>query len=143
MKKTNLWLLALVIIVFTACSSSVTETTFTATLAGSNEVPAVTTTATGSATLTLDGNTATVTGTYAGLSGAPRAAHVHGPAAAGSNAGVIFALTATDGTTVGTGTLSGTADLTDAQITELKDGLYYVNVHTEANTPGEIRGQLE
>src|SRR5262249_25959821 len=41
------------------------------------------------------------------------------------------------------GTFSGTtAALTDAQVTALKTGGLYVNVHTAANTSGEIRGQI-
>jgi hypothetical protein len=32
--------------------------------------------------------------------------------------------------------------LTDAQIAQLEAGKWYVNIHTEANKPGEIRGQL-
>jgi hypothetical protein len=42
------------------------------------------------------------------------------------------------------GELSGTwEDMTAAEVQNLRDGLYYVNVHTEMNGPGEIRGQLE
>ena len=40
------------------------------------------------------------------------------------------------------GPMTGTATLTDAQITDLLAGKYYVNVHTEQNKGGEIRGQL-
>jgi hypothetical protein len=127
--------------------------TYKATLAGTNEVPPVTTTATGTATATLDISTKvlTVTGTYTGLSGAVTApgalasgAHIHGPAAAGANAGVLFNLTATAGTPVtgGTFTQTTTITLTDAQITEINNGQYYVNLHTVANPGGEIRGQL-
>jgi hypothetical protein len=37
---------------------------------------------------------------------------------------------------------SGASVLTDAQIADLNAGKWYVNVHTEANKGGEIRGQL-
>ncbi|MCA9838148.1 MAG: CHRD domain-containing protein [Trueperaceae bacterium] len=127
-----------------ACSSApAAQTSFDASLSGGAEVPAVTTSGTGSATAVLSGNTITVTGTYSGLSGPATAAHIHGPAAKDATAGVVLALTAAEGTTAGSGTLSGTGTLTDAQITQLRDGLYYINVHTAANASGEIRGQLE
>ena len=38
--------------------------------------------------------------------------------------------------------IKGSATLTDAQIAQLEAGKWYVNIHTEANKPGEIRGQL-
>ena len=38
--------------------------------------------------------------------------------------------------------IKGLATLTDAQIAQLEAGKWYVNIHTEANKPGEIRGQL-
>lgn len=135
------------IAVMTSCGGAMT-TTYKTTLAGSNEVPPVTTTATGTVTATLDASTKvlTVTGSYSGLSGPVVApgAHIHGPAAIGANAGVLFPLTATAGATTGSGTLVQTATitLTDAQITEINNGQYYVNLHTTANNGGEVRGQL-
>ena len=73
---------------------------------------------------------------YQGLTGPAAAGHIHGPAAAGANAGVLvpFASPASP--------IKGTATLTDAQIAELKDGKMYVNIHTAENKGGEIRGQL-
>jgi hypothetical protein len=144
MKKLGLVVLSLVVaFVLAACDSGSTTKTYTATLSGAKEVPVVITTATGSATAELDGKVLTVTGTYTGLSGAASNAHIHGPATKTESAGVISAITFTEGATAGSGTLSGTITLTDAKITELQDGLYYVNVHTIANAGGEIRGQLE
>jgi CHRD domain len=134
----------------TACTTPMTNTYKTA-LAGANEVPAVTSTGTGTVTATLDINTKvlTVTGTYEKLSGAVKApgalasgAHIHGPALTTENKPVLFDLTATEGATAGSGTITGTATLTDAQILEINDGKYYVNLHTVANPGGEIRGQL-
>jgi hypothetical protein len=121
---------------------------YTATLNGASEVPAVTTNATGSVTLTLDGTKLDVAGTYSGLSGAPSAAHIHGPAATTATAGVACTITAADGSTVGTGTISGECDVQEAaaagkiDTANLNNGQFYVNVHTTANGGGEIRGQL-
>jgi CHRD domain len=116
---------------------------YAATLSGANEVPAVETAATGAVTLTLTGMDMTLAGTYEGLSGAAQAAHIHGPAAEGTNADVVFPLVFTEGATAGSGTLSGSGTLTEAQLADLQAGLYYVNVHTEANGGGEIRGWLK
>jgi predicted lipoprotein with Yx(FWY)xxD motif len=117
--------------------------TFTATLNGANEVPAITTDGTGSVTATLSGTTLTLNGNYTYLSGPATLAHIHGPAAKTEAAGVLFNLTFTNEGNPGSGKLSATLTLTPEQVAQLKDGLYYVNVHTAANKAGEIRGQLE
>ena len=76
--------------------------------------------------------------TYSGLSGAPVAAHFHGPADPGANAGVAVPIAPPL-----TSPINGTATLTDAQAAELLAGKYYVNLHTAANPAGEIRGQVQ
>jgi hypothetical protein len=108
-------------------------------LAGTNEVPPTTSAGKG----TLDGSfdTAskqlTYTVTYSGLTGPATAAHFHGPAAAGANAGVAVPAQGPL-----TSPIKGTATLTDAQAADLQGGKYYFNIHTDANKPGEIRGQV-
>ncbi|MNS86016.1 CHRD domain protein [compost metagenome] len=74
--------------------------------------------------------------TYEGLSGPATAAHFHGPAAAGANAGVVlpFASPASP--------IEGQATLTPAQAADLVAGKWYANIHTAANPGGEIRGQM-
>lgn len=74
--------------------------------------------------------------TYNGLSGPATAAHFHGPAAAGANAGVVlpFASAASP--------IEGQATLTPAQAADLVAGKWYANIHTAANPGGEIRGQM-
>lgn len=111
---------------------------FSATLAGASEVPPKTTAGAGTATASLDTATKTLTYDvqYSGLSGPATAAHLHGPAEAGANAGVVvpFPTPASP--------IKGTATLTDAQVGDLMAGRWYANVHTAANPAGEIRGQM-
>ena len=109
-------------------------------VAGTQLHLAVETAASGQATIKIDTNAKTVAWlvTHTGLSGDAKAAHFHGPAAEGENAGVVIDL-------VGGGTTSpiaGTAQLDDAQLADLMAGKWYVNIHTEANGGGEIRGQV-
>ncbi len=128
-------------IALSACSSmpmGSSGATFTASLSGASEVPPTTSTGTGTLEAKLDTGTKVLswTLTYSGLTGPATAAHIHGPAMPGSNAGVIVPFgSASSGST-------GTATLTDAQIADLMAGKWYSNVHTAANPGGEIRGQL-
>ena len=120
-------------------------TTFKATLNGSSEVPSNSSTATGMATLVFynDTKTFTLTGTYNAMT--PSISHIHGPAMAGVNAAPLFDLTITPtpGYNYGTIGYSGSATLSAAQETDLKNNLYYVNVHSAGiYAAGEIRGQL-
>jgi hypothetical protein len=93
----------------------------------------------GTATATLDTSTKTLTWNvdYSGLSGPPTAAHIHGPADPGANAPIVIPFTGNLASPI-----KGSATLTDAQVAQLEAGKWYVNIHTEANKPGEIRGQL-
>lgn len=75
-------------------------------------------------------------GSYSGLSGPATAAHFHGPAESGKNAGVAIPISPN------ASPFEGSATLTDAQAADLLAGKWYVNVHTEANKAGEIRGQV-
>jgi len=112
---------------------------FKATLSGTSEVPPTAGAGAGAATATLD----TATGklvwdvTYSGLTGPALAAHIHGPADPGQNAGVAVPLKVTPSP------IKGSKVLTAAQAADLEAGKYYVNIHTAANKGGEIRGQLQ
>jgi hypothetical protein len=100
--------------------------------------------ATGSGTMTLNlDNTITYSISYSLLEGDYSASHIHGPAAPGVNAGVLFNLVnvAID---THSGTLTGTTPaLTPAQISDLNSGLYYANIHSSVHVGGEIRGQIQ
>jgi hypothetical protein len=117
-------------------------TQFKADLKGSTEVPPNQSPGTGTITVSYDPSTKQVTwqGTFSGLTGPATAAHIHGPAEPGKNAGVVVPLSKKD--TPFTSPFQGSATLTDAQAADLMGGQYYVNIHTEANKGGEIRGQL-
>jgi hypothetical protein len=111
---------------------------FKATMNGKSEVPANATPGTGAVTVTYDTETKKLTwkGSYSGLTGPATAAHFHGPASVGKNAGVMIPISP-DGPS-----FEGSATLNGAQAKALMDGEMYVNVHTAANKGGEIRGQL-
>lgn len=119
-----------------------------ATLSGSNEVPAVTTSATGTATFTImDDGTVSYTITVAGIQNVT-ASHIHdGAAGANGPVAVDFMVAAFSGDgTLATGTLTSSTTVTgmsfDELLTRMRAGTVYVNVHTQANQAGEIRGQI-
>jgi len=138
MRKTALTTIALAATVLTWGYSQAATETFKGTLSGGAEVPPVTSSATGTATVTFDPATKQITYavTYSGLSGPAAAAHIHCGAAAGANSGVAIAFPNP------ASPISGTATMTDAQAADLEAGKCYVNVHTAASKRGEIRGQL-
>ena len=109
------------------------------TLDGKSEVPPNASTGTGTADIDYDAATKKLSWklTYSGLSGPATAAHFHGPAEPGKNAGVAVAIP-----NAIEDPAEGSAILTDAQAADLMAGKYYVNVHTAANPGGEIRGQV-
>lgn len=110
-------------------------------LEGSQEVPPVNTPGTGEATVTLDTDTGevTVTGEYRDLVSDALAAHIHGPADPGQNAGVLIGLIIDGGTS---GMISGSGTLQPGHIDEMLNGRTYVNVHSNMHSGGEIRGQV-
>jgi hypothetical protein len=105
-------------------------------------VPPNTTSGTGTVTASYDASTKTLTwsGSYSGTTGSVTAAHFHGPADPGKNAGVAIWIS-TKGAPFAS-PFKGQATLTDAQAADLLAGQWYVNLHTAANPGGELRGQL-
>ena len=111
-----------------------------ATLDAASEVPPKKSDGKGTMDGTIDTATKALsyTVTYSGLTGAATAAHFHGPAEPGANAGVMVPIAAPLASPI-----KGTATLTEAQLADFKAGKVYVNVHTAANPGGEIRGQVK
>ena len=109
-----------------------------ATLNAASEVPPNASPATGTADIDFDPATKKLSWmmTYTGLTGPATMAHFHGPAEPGKNAGIAVPIAPASSPS------EGSATLTDAQAADLVAGKYYVNVHTDANKGGEIRGQV-
>ena len=122
-----------------ASSTAFAQVKMKADITGAQEVPPVTTQGKGSADVTFDPASKKLSWTinYSGLSGPASAAHFHGPAEAGKNAGVAVPIPNQASSPV-----KGEATLNDNQAADLQAGRYYVNIHTAANPGGEIRGQV-
>lgn len=122
------------------------EQRFEATLNGAQEVPPVILTlATGSGTFLLDKKRRRLVYAvaFAGLGSPFQAAHFH-LGAAGVNGPILHPIE--DVKLVNEGTAGATTgvweNLTRSQIKALRANGVYVNVHTEENPNGEIRGQV-
>jgi CHRD domain len=111
-------------------------------LTGAQQVPPVQTAATGTADLTYDPTVRLLTWnvSYGGLSGPATMAHFHGPATAGKNGPPVIWLKE-KGAAVES-PIKGEATLTPEQAQQFTAGEWYINVHTQANPGGEIRGQV-
>jgi len=107
------------------------------TLSGDQEVPPVTTSASGAGTISVAADKG-VSGSVMIKGVNATAAHIH-EAAKGKNGPVIIPLTKSGDSTF---TVPSGAKLTDAQMQSLQSGNLYVNVHSAANPNGEIRAQL-
>ena len=118
-------------------------------LSGTSEVPAVNSGATGAVALEVTGDQVIATGGFSGLESpfdpnVAGGAHLHN-ALAGSNGGISQALNAT----LDAGNTSGRFLASDNTFT-IEEGLeatlrgrgLYVNLHTEGNQGGELRGQV-
>ena len=137
--RTGLAALAGTTALFIASAAFAAMVNLKADLKASNEVPPVAGNGSGSLTATYDTTSKKLSwkGSYKGLSGPATAAHFHGPAEPGKNAGVVIPI----GNDV-KDSFDGSATLTDAQAADMMAGKWYVNIHTATNKAGEIRGQL-
>ncbi|MBL8862215.1 MAG: CHRD domain-containing protein [Planctomycetes bacterium] len=110
---------------------------FSGTIDGAQEVPASGSTATGTIRMLIDtsSNTLHYQITLTGLVNTETAAHIHGFAGPGVNAGVLYNLP------LGNSKV-GTINYLESEEQGLLSGLTYVNVHTNIFPGGEIRGQI-
>src|SRR5258706_3354758 len=110
-------------------------------LSGMDEVPPVQSAGSGVAEFVYDPETRTVKWvvTYSGLSGPATMAHFHGPATPGTKAPLVVWLSKQG--SPADSPLTGQTILTPEQAAQFAAGQWYVNVHTQANPGGEIRGQ--
>ena len=111
----------------------------TSKLSGSQEVPAVVTNGQGVATIhfNADRTMATLNVTVSHLSSAVTGAHIH-EAPAGMNGGVLLNFT----NDFQNGRITATFAVDAALVSKLIRGALYLNIHTQNNPGGEIRGQL-
>lgn len=139
-----------------ACFTAITTVaqshfSYSTALSGMNErpLPAMPSLATARADITLDilpsFTTVSWNIRWTGLSGLPTAAHFHGPAGPDASAAVLFSLGNffSDSTPI-SGGYSGFRQLSDlAQISAIRDGAAYLDLHTESYPEGEVRGNLQ
>lgn len=111
------------------------EVLYSASLDGANEVPPVTTSATGGAQFILDpaGANLRYEAVFTGFTAT--ASHIH-TGAVGVNGAVLHPLTLT------AAGAKGTQAISVDDLTNLDAGNLYINAHTAANPGGEIRGQI-
>jgi len=122
-------------------------------LSGAQEVPANASAALGSMDVfyTRETRTLTYTVNWTGLTGPVTVMHIHGLAPSGFAAGVVQNIITPSngifrpGPDYGaTSKVSGTLLVDGVAVKEvdLLNGLYYMNIHTNTYTGGEIRGQI-
>ena len=132
-------LICALVLTFSAGAVAQAET-FRARLSPMPTTPQTVTTITGEGEviLTLNGNTLTVSGNFTGMNSVATMAHVHNgpPAQPGP---VVHQLEVTK---MPAGEISAVLELTDAQVTALRNNELYIQVHSETNPPGELRGWI-
>ena len=93
----------------------------------------------GAVSAVLAGTKLTVTGTFDGMHSPATVAHLHLSKATGVPGPVIHELTVSKGMD---GAISGSADLTPAEVEALRKGLIYVMVHSTGAPDGNLWGWL-
>src|SRR5262245_33155170 len=118
-----------VALVATAVPSDADTVLFLGLLAGFQETPAVTTTATGSAVVKLDTTTNKINWIITHNVGSPTAAHFHGNGFPRVSAGILVDIPSNSANGL-TSPMIGSVTLTAQQATDLLAGRWYVNVHS-------------
>jgi len=110
-------------------------------LDAAQQVPTNASPGTGAGTVTFDevSNELSWNVAWTNLTGPATGMHFHGPAGVGTNAGVRVNIGLVSGLTSPT---AGSTTISPAFGSELLAGMWYVNIHTAAHGPGEIRGQV-
>ena len=133
------FLLTATLSLFTVASHAQTEV-YRARLSPMPTTPQTVSTITGEGEviLTLNGNTLSVEGSFSGMSSVATGAHLHNgpPAQPGP---VVHTLEISPATG---GDISGELQLSAEQLTALRNNALYVQVHSESNPPGELRGWI-
>jgi hypothetical protein len=117
---------------------------YTATLNAANEPTPVTSTATGTAIVTVLGNQVTWKVDILTAIDSIILGHIHRrhPDSTAGNVRVDFAPTPTGADFTGTATVGSAANVADSVLALMRAGRGYVNIHTKAYPGGEIRGTL-
>jgi hypothetical protein len=93
----------------------------------------------GSVTATLAGTKLTIAGAFTGLKSPATAAHIHQGTAPGVRGAVLLNLTVTRAQS---GEVSGSFELTPEQLDSLKQGRFYVQIHSEKAPAGNLWGWI-
>jgi hypothetical protein len=127
------------ILLFTSIAQAQTET-YRARLSPMPTTPQTVSTilGEGEVILSLNGNTLTVQGQFEGMSSVATMAHIHNgpPAQPGP---VVYQLEIADATS---GEVSASLELSDIHVEALRANELYVQIHSETNAPGELRGWI-
>ena len=123
--------------ILASCKSMPAER-FDASLAGTNEVPPVVTSGSGSGSIEINPTDRSVSVKIVVTGMTATAAHIHEGARA-TNGPIIVPLTKTQDNTF---VSAPDAKLTEAQYASYTAGNLYLNVHSAKNPGGEIRAQL-
>lgn len=107
-------------------------------ISGEQEVPAVTTDASGYGAITLNTTSGLIVGTLNVSGLTPTMAHIHA-GETGTNGPVLIAL---ENAEAGVWTVPASTILNMEQMAAMQASALYTNFHTEANPGGEIRGQI-
>jgi hypothetical protein len=115
---------------------------FTAVINGAQENPPVASPSTGEGLFLFNSNNLSLCYriSYTALSSLELVAHIHGPAAPGTNAPILHNISPIP-SPIGS-PKHGCVTLTSDEAKSLKKGLLYFNVHTANFTGGESRGQI-
>jgi hypothetical protein len=120
----------------------------TVSLTGAQEVPATGSNGTGTAQVSFDPTTKMITYTMSWTLGSTSTTttnmHFHGAEDGSDTKSSAVVIGITGFTTATSGTISGvTRVLTDTEVAQLLAGKWYLNIHSNVNTGGEIRGNIK